>query len=35
MADKNIIRLIEWLIKKGYTDEEIVEALIYIAGKAD
>ena len=35
MADKHIIRLIEWLKKKGYKDEDIVEALIYIAGNAD
>ena len=31
MTLKQIIKLIEWLIKKGYTLQEIVDCLKYIA----
>ena len=33
MSSKEVIRLIEWLKKEGYTDEQILECIVYIANK--
>ena len=31
MNSKEVIRLIEWLKNKGYSDEQILECIVYIA----
>ena len=31
MNSKEVIRLIEWLKQNGFTDEQILECIVYIA----